>query len=74
MFDNIVANKNASIELIESFNVLGIFVKIVGRAYCKWRTGAGHQNRINVGEEYYLNEKTFFVGSDNGTKVLVLKV
>lgn len=42
-------------------------MKIIGRAYCRWRTGAGNRRNINVGEEFYLDEKTFFVGGDSGT-------
>lgn len=42
-------------------------MKIIGRGHCRWRTGAGNTNKTNIGEEYYLNEKTFFVGGESGT-------
>ncbi|KAG4069598.1 hypothetical protein HA402_009538 [Bradysia odoriphaga] len=48
----------------------GIYVKIIGRAYCRWTTGSGHHTKTHVGEEFYLNEKTFFVGGDSGEVVL----
>ncbi len=44
----------------------GIYVTIIGRAYCRWTSGAGHHSKVHVGEEFYLNEKTFFVGDDSG--------
>lgn len=51
---------------INKFDVSGIYVKIVGRAYCRWTTGSGDNKKTHIGEEYYLNEKTFFVGGDTG--------
>lgn len=53
--------------LIEEKMLSGIYVKIIGRGYCRWRSGAGTRSTIHVGEEFYLNEKTFFVGGDSGT-------
>lgn len=44
----------------------GIYVKIIGRAYCRWATGSGHHRKTNVGEELYLNEKKFVAGDDSG--------
>lgn len=42
-------------------------MKVIGRAYCRWRTGSGSGSKTNVGEEFYLNEKTIFAGGGNGT-------
>lgn len=55
---------------INKFDVSGIYVKIVGRAYCRWTTGSGDNKKTHIGEEYYLNEKTFFVGGDTGMLVI----
>lgn len=56
---------NSSIDK-KILNVLGIYVEIIGRAYCQWVSGAGRESRTNVGEELYLNENTFLVGGVNG--------
>lgn len=49
----------------KKFFRLGIYVKIVGRGYCRWSSGSGHHCKSHFGEEFYLNEKTFFVGDDD---------
>lgn len=53
--------------VINKLNVSGIYVKIVGRAYCRWTTGSKDNKKTHIGEEYYLNNKTFFCGGDSGT-------
>lgn len=54
------------IKIKNKFNVAGIYVKIVGIGYCRWTTGSNKSKRTHTGEEYYLNNKSFFVGDEHG--------
>ncbi|KAJ6650030.1 hypothetical protein Bhyg_05273, partial [Pseudolycoriella hygida] len=53
------------LKLFKEKTVRGIYVKIIGRAYCRWTTGTKNSKKTHIGEEYYLNNKTFFVGGES---------
>lgn len=48
------------------YNCLGISIRIDGRAFCRWTEGTGDSKRTHIGEEYYLSERTFFLGDRTG--------
>lgn len=50
----------------EEKNVRGVYIRIYGKAYCKWSTGSGKNRRTYVGEEIYLNETTYLIGHRDG--------
>ncbi|KAG4069557.1 hypothetical protein HA402_006923 [Bradysia odoriphaga] len=58
------------LKLFKEKTVRGIYVKIIGRAYCKWTTGSKDNKKTHIGEEYYLNNKTFFVGGESGEVIV----
>lgn len=45
---------------------LGISIRIDGRAYCRWTEGSGDSKKTYIGEEYYLSERTYFLGDRTG--------
>lgn len=52
--------------LTEQKTVRGIYVRIIGKAYCHWTEGTGDNRKSYTGSEEYLNEKTYFVGGEHG--------
>lgn len=44
----------------------GVYIRIYGKAYCKWTNGSGENSVTYVGEEHYLNETTYLVGAPEG--------
>lgn len=50
-------------------------MEITGKGYCHWRTGSGSNTRRFTGNETYLEEKIFFVGTPDGKfSITVVKV
>lgn len=52
--------------LTEQKSVRGVYIRILGTAYCHWSEGAGDNRKSYTGKEDYLNEKTYFVGGTSG--------
>lgn len=49
----------------EEKKVRGVYIRIYGKAYCRWSTDG--KNKITyIGEELFLNETTYLVGSKEG--------
>lgn len=46
--------------------VRGIYVQITGKGYCRWSKGSGKSRNTYTGREYYLDEKTYLYGDENG--------
>lgn len=52
--------------LTEEKRVRGIYIRILGRAYCRWTNGTGKHRRSYTGREIYLNEKVYLLGGRVG--------
>lgn len=52
--------------LKEEKKVRGVYIRIKGKAYCRWSTGSGKNRHTYIGEELYLNETTYLVGATQG--------
>lgn len=50
----------------EGKKVRGVYICIEGKAYCKWSEGSGKTKDHYVGEEEYLKEITYLLGSSEG--------
>lgn len=50
----------------EEKKVRGVYIRIYGKAYCRWTSGSGKHRVTFVGQENYLNETTYFVGGSEG--------
>lgn len=51
--------------------IRGIFAKVKGFAYCRWSTGSGKNRRTHTGEETYLDERAFLLGtSESMTQII----
>lgn len=67
----------SSLQFIQTLipSITGIYVEITGKGYCHWRTGSGSNTRRFTGNETYLEEKIFFVGTPDGKfSITVVKV
>lgn len=49
--------------------VRGVYVQITGKGYCHWTKGSGKNRSEYTGREYYLDEKTYLYGDENGNFV-----
>lgn len=52
--------------LTKQKKVRGVYVRVYGKAYCKWTRGSGENSVRYIGEENYINETTYLVGSKDG--------
>lgn len=52
--------------LSEEKTVRGVYIRIYGKAYCRWTSGSGKNRVTYVGQENYLNQTTYLVGSSEG--------
>lgn len=50
----------------EEKKVRGVYIRIDGKAYCKWSEGSGKHKEYYIGEELYLKETTYLIGSKEG--------
>lgn len=46
--------------------VRGVYILITGKGYCHWTKGSGKNRHDYTGREYYLDEKTYLYGDENG--------
>lgn len=54
-------------------SVSGIFLKILGKAYCHWNEGSGDTARSHTGEEIFINEKLYVAGSKSGIQIQITR-
>ena len=52
--------------LREEKKVRGVYIRIYGKGYCRWSRQRGRKTVHYVGNELYLNETTYLVGSEHG--------
>lgn len=46
--------------------LLGIYINIIGKAYCYWTEGMGDNKKIHTGEDLYLVKRIYLVGDADG--------
>lgn len=61
-----------NLTLKEEKKVRGVYVRVYGKAYCRWTRRHGKQSTTYVGKEDYLNETTYLVGSPDGLSTFYL--
>lgn len=52
--------------LREEEKVRGVFIRIYGKAYCRWTRRRGKSTVTYVGREDYLNQTTYLIGAEEG--------
>lgn len=55
-----------NLTLTSAKHVRGVKIKIIGRGHCHWTTGSGKNRKSHSANESYLDEETYFIGSNDG--------
>ncbi|KAJ6645788.1 Arrestin domain-containing protein 17 [Pseudolycoriella hygida] len=58
-------NGTVNLSLTEEKKLYGIYLELIGKAYCTWTRSSGKSSVRYTGEENYLNQKLYFVGSES---------
>lgn len=58
------------LKLKEEKKIRCVYIRIYGKAICKWMEGSGKSRHTCVGQELYLNETTYLVGGTEGIALL----
>lgn len=66
-----VVRGTVRLTLNEEKNVRGVYIRIYGKAYCRWTRRRGRVTY--VGKQNYLNETTYLIGAEEGTCILFSK-
>lgn len=62
------------LNLANEKSVRCVYIKIKGEATVRLSTGSGRRRRTHLGKEEYLNDQTYFVGSENANRKFSIKL